>query len=259
MKKIYFFTTALFFSCILLQAQTVINPVSATTTFTAAFGTDLANAYNGTGLESFPSLTANHIATSPADSYVANEITGTIDFDLGATYLIDGLSFWTQNLGGPDTNVGINAVNFYSSLDGTTYTLMAGAPTSFIESTTELSPPETFIFTEVSAAFIRMEVVSNHGGAQTGFAEIAFAEGATLSNVESLELKSVSLYPNPAEDYISISGVSNSENYIIYNILGKEVLKGSISKNEKINIQDIKSGIYLLRINNTNSIKFIKR
>ncbi len=79
----------------------VINPVSAFTTMLSDFGTSLNNTINGAGLDAFPSLTANHIATGGTDSWVTDSSTGDIDFDLGDIHILDGFSFWNQNNGGP--------------------------------------------------------------------------------------------------------------------------------------------------------------
>ncbi|MBL7560348.1 T9SS type A sorting domain-containing protein [Olleya sp. YSTF-M6] len=68
----------------------------------------------------------------------------------------------------------------------------------------------------------------------------------------------VKLFPNPCIDYIQISGLIKSEVYTIYNNLGAEVYNGSAIDNEKINIEDLTSGLYFLKLKNGRSIKFIK-
>lgn len=149
---------------------------AATSTAAAAFGTSLDNAINGAGLVTPNSLTSNHVGTGPTDSFVFTGTTNTLDFELGATYRIRGLSFWNQNGGGPSTDVGINQVVISSSTDGMTFIPIPGAPTSFSEVITNESAPETFTFDGIDASHIRVEVLSNHGNASnTGFAEIAFA------------------------------------------------------------------------------------
>jgi len=67
------------------------------------------------------------------------------------------------------------------------------------------------------------------------------------------------LYPNPSQDYVKIKGLTNAENYTIYNILGSEVKKGSISNDEAIEIKDFTEGMYFLRLENGNTLKFVKR
>jgi hypothetical protein len=70
---------------------------------------------------------------------------------------------------------------------------------------------------------------------------------------------SLKLFPNPAIEYIQISGLFKEVNYTIYNILGKKVLTGNVVNDEGIYIQNLANGLYLLKFNNGNTIKFIKK
>ena len=255
MKKIYTLLTFLIYS---LTYGQVINPTSATTTFTAEFGTDINTSFNGTGLNTFPSVTSDHAGTLPDNSFVAVEITGDIDFNLGGTFDINGIAFWNQNAGGPDSNVGINGVSFFSSTDGVNYTLIPGAPTSFSQVTVEPAPPETFSFTAVNASHIRMTVTSNHGGTNTGFAEIAFASGTILSNEEFSFKNSIKLFPNPSSNYIQVTGLRETKKYVIFDAVGKKIKKGLVTENISINIEEFSKGIYFLKLGEVNTIRFIK-
>lgn len=68
----------------------------------------------------------------------------------------------------------------------------------------------------------------------------------------------VKIYPNPTSNFVKVSGLTKTENYSIYNILGTTVRKGKISNNEKIDIQQLSNGIYLLQMEQGNTIKLIK-
>jgi len=57
---------------------------------------------------------------------------------------------------------------------------------------------------------------------------------------------SISLFPNPAQNFIEISSSENIENVTLYNVLGKEVMTTSNSTN--LNIASLASGIYLAHI-----------
>lgn len=67
------------------------------------------------------------------------------------------------------------------------------------------------------------------------------------------------LYPNPTTNFIKISGLENTEEYTILNTLGQEVKKGSVSKNEKVYIENLTNGLYFLKFKNAQIIKFIKK
>ena len=68
------------------------------------------------------------------------------------------------------------------------------------------------------------------------------------------------IYPNPINDVLNIEGISDFETIFvsIYNYLGKKVKAFETNKKE-INLSDLKKGIYLLKINNSYSSKFIKK
>jgi hypothetical protein len=80
-----------------------------------------------------------------------------------------------------------------------------------------------------------------------------------LLNVnESTYEAGIDIYPNPASDFIKLKQLKSLKEYRIYNILGAEVLKGTISPNEVINISELKNGLYFLKVEKYNSLKFIK-
>lgn len=83
------------------------------------------------------------------------------------------------------------------------------------------------------------------------------AEVLSINDIEAQQNK-IKVFPNPSSDFIEVIGLSNIENYKIYTILGKEINKGTISNNEKIDIQHLTYGIYFLKFENGNAIKFIK-
>jgi surface protein len=70
---------------------------------------------------------------------------------------------------------------------------------------------------------------------------------------------SLKLHPNPAVDYIRILGLSEKANYIIYNLLGKEILRGKVLNEENIFIHDLSNGTYFIKVENAKPIKFIKK
>ena len=233
--------------------ENVINPVSAFSTLASA-GTDINNAINGVGLATFPSLSANHAPSNPGNSWISQDATGTIDFDLGGTFLVDGFSFWNQNAGGPGTDgtTGIRDVVIYSSEDGVTFTEVPGATNTFAQVTTGDSPPEQFMFAEITATFMRIEVLNNYGDMFTGFAEIAFSGVANLGVNDNVLEETLSVYPNPARDFVTISNSTDvTINSIeIYDMNGRlvEQLKVNSSSDQTINVSELTTGMYLMNI-----------
>lgn len=70
------------------------------------------------------------------------------------------------------------------------------------------------------------------------------------SNIfEPFEKDGISIFPNPADDYIYIKGKLSETNYVIYDIYGKIILKGKGMKSNRIDISHLKKGNYILLIN----------
>lgn len=69
----------------------------------------------------------------------------------------------------------------------------------------------------------------------------------------------IKIYPNPASDYITISGIKKrTENYEVYNLIGQKMREGIISNEERIDIQNLSKGIYLLKFEGENTLIFIR-
>lgn len=85
-------------------------------------------------------------------------------------------------------------------------------------------------------------------------------EDITLStSTNILKEKRFSVYPNPVKDVITILGKNKADiqNITLYDVVGKVVLKNLNYDN--INVSDIKSGIYFLKMEDVNSNLYTKR
>ncbi len=80
----------------------------------------------------------------------------------------------------------------------------------------------------------------------------------TLSIGEDTVSSNVKLYPNPSPGFIQISGLTKTENYAIYNMLGVKINSGTIAINEKIRTEKLSKGPYFLTIEKGHTFKFIK-
>lgn len=81
----------------------------------------------------------------------------------------------------------------------------------------------------------------------------------TLSSQNFEVENKISIYPNPSSDFISINGLQKNENIKIYSVLGQIVKTINVVQNQKIDIKNLKDGIYFLKFNNGNTIKFMKK
>ncbi len=74
----------------------------------------------------------------------------------------------------------------------------------------------------------------------------------------TLNRSNIFIFPNPSTDFIQLSGLVKTQQYTIYNVLGVQIHNGNISLGEKIDIQDLTNGIYFMKLDNGNTIKFMK-
>ena len=80
----------------------------------------------------------------------------------------------------------------------------------------------------------------------------------TLSiNDNNYTTQDLTIYPNPATEFLKIASEKQFATYTIYNVLGSEVQKGTLLDNS-INIQKLDNGLYFLKVDNQNPIRFIK-
>ena len=77
--------------------------------------------------------------------------------------------------------------------------------------------------------------------------DVSLIFASTLSISEE-ELMSFSIYPNPATDLISISGVENINSIKVYSILGS--LEKEVFNTNQIDISELSSGIHIIKVDN---------
>ncbi|MFC6269528.1 M43 family zinc metalloprotease [Frigoriflavimonas asaccharolytica] len=97
-------------------------------------------------------------------------------------------------------------------------------------------------------------------GGSFGSQDVVRFKTSTLSTAESVK-PNISIYPNPAQDIINITNVSDRSSYLIYNTAGQIVSSGNI-KAGKVYISELVIGNYILKVLDKASeinFKFIKR
>jgi len=119
----------------------------------------------------------------------------------------------------------------------------------------------SLIFTIGELAINEYDTINNH--VSEGFIS---PDIVNLTGIKDYQvLQGISVYPNPAKDWINISLPSQEKYEIyIYDINGKQILKQQISESGKISVSSLKKANYLLlivdRVNKLYSInKLIKK
>jgi hypothetical protein len=78
-------------------------------------------------------------------------------------------------------------------------------------------------------------------------------------NTDNWVKNNLRLSPNPSSNFIKVSNLNTSKKYSIINNLGQEIIKGRISRNEKIEITNLMNGIYFLKFEDGLTLKFLKK
>jgi len=80
----------------------------------------------------------------------------------------------------------------------------------------------------------------------------SFLKEEKVLSVHSLDMDFISIYPNPAQNQITVSSNIKMDSYRIFNALGKIVMKGDLT-NTTINIESLKSGSYFIALSDKDS------
>ncbi|MBQ6083546.1 MAG: T9SS type A sorting domain-containing protein [Bacteroidales bacterium] len=82
---------------------------------------------------------------------------------------------------------------------------------------------------------------------------------AVITDVQEVVERNVTVYPNPANDVLNIELGDNQSDVVIYNSIGQVVRHiEMMSGNVQINVADLNSGIYFVRVNG-NVTKIVKK
>ena len=112
---------------------------------------------------------------------------------------------------------------------------------------------------ELIEILIRNAGNTDASNGQIVFDFIEFYFNPTLS-VERFDANSVfSLYPNPANDTISIKGNNTITQVSVFDLTGKKVLTSNQLKNNSLDISKLKSGVYLVQIEDQNNTTITKK
>lgn len=265
MKKIYFITLVLFFCFSLLNAQVVITEIMYNPPETGTDSLEFVEIHNrgavALNLENY-AFTAGVTFTFPNININADEY-----LVLGAN--ISALNY-TFGAGTADFQYGSNLTN-----SGETLTLSDNLG-NIVDSVTfdDLSPWPTDPDGQGPSLRLCDETSDNSDAANwsastesTGVTVNTFLIYATpgygsvcplgLQEVKNINLK---IMPNPTTAYLNIEGLTEDNVfYEIYNVEGKMLINGSlISKENKIDVNGLNAGLYFVKIEGYNMMKFIK-
>ncbi|WP_415329189.1 T9SS type A sorting domain-containing protein [Chryseobacterium sp. MMS23-Vi53] len=130
--------------------------------------------------------------------------------------------------------------------------------------TAAMNPPAITIGTWVENTAFTSTGGGCGGNLTTGNATMTGDVHTTFLGTSDVAVNSgakIQIFPNPVADYITVSGIDNAKSVQVYSISGQMVISETFDK--KINVSQLTSGIYILRIHTKDSqsheFKFVKK
>ena len=108
-----------------------------------------------------------------------------------------------------------------------------------------ISGNKLFLSGNTSAQSIKGTAINNLGGSNYYIAELL--QGGTLSTKENVSNNDLKIYPNPAQDFITIENGKKLSSVKIYDVSGKLVLSTNILSN-KIDVNTLTTGNYMIEV-----------
>ncbi|WP_299551502.1 glycosyl hydrolase [Seonamhaeicola sp.] len=171
-----------------------------------------------------------------------------IEIDLAGEYEINGLRLFTGYQG------------YNKPLEDFQFQYWDGANwTNTINETGNASSEYALSFTPVTTTKVKLNITKEPDLGRVRLYEIeVYGKAASLS-VEDVNLhKLINIYPNPVnEGLLNIKGSEHVTSAEIYNVLG--VKFNATLTNRSIDVSDLESGLYFLRLNKKLSLKFLKK
>ena len=79
-----------------------------------------------------------------------------------------------------------------------------------------------------------------------------------FTDVVEESIDQISIYPNPVNNTLYISGYEAEYSYAMYNCMGQMVVKGTARGSQQINVSDMAKGVYFLNLNNGTQVRIEK-
>jgi hypothetical protein len=105
-----------------------------------------------------------------------------------------------------------------------------------------------------------IQITSDSASLKDGRFKLIFKKSATGLASTMANQKGIIAYPNPVENmlYLDLNG-SNEAEYVLFNQLGEEVLKGVFTQEKSVlNTSEWRNGVYFIRVASANAIQTIK-
>ncbi|WP_296382564.1 T9SS type A sorting domain-containing protein [Winogradskyella sp.] len=216
--------------------------------------------WSGNGIDQkFVDLTGvgNNNGNGNGSSFTISTADGS-DITIKSLYLFCATSSFTAHSG---------TLTITGKKDGNVTPVFSFVFSGTFASPTTLTPNNGFTLIDMSSVDIVDysttnvdEVTFTSTGNLDYMALDTFIWGASVLSTNDFELiNKPSIYPIPSENTITISNIDAATDFSIIDILGKTLTTGSINNNETINIASLTKGIYFLKLDDAQVMRFIKQ
>jgi hypothetical protein len=86
------------------------------------------------------------------------------------------------------------------------------------------------------------------GGSEIRIDEVAMTNEDATASVNDIFSSKISIYPNPANEFVQISTNETITGVEVYNLIGKRVISSSKLTNNKIDVSNLSKGVYVLKV-----------
>ena len=195
----------------------------------------------------------------------------TVDTSIVGTYTV------TYNVSDSNGNAAVQVTRIVSVVDTTVPVItLTGEPTVTIEvgatyteqgatATDNYDPALTVVVggDTVDTTTLGTYTVTYNVSDASGNAAVEVTRTVTVTEVlglDSTEINSVSIYPNPTTSKWTVESSRVINTLILFNLLGQKVLEQTVN-DTKVNIDasNLKTGVYMLKVNKTTLKRVIKR
>jgi hypothetical protein len=82
----------------------------------------------------------------------------------------------------------------------------------------------------------------------------------SFSPIKTIETPKIAVYPNPAADFVTISGLQVNETIHLFDLNGRLwITQKTTSESETISVGQLPAGIYVIRMGNGETVKWVKK
>ncbi len=176
----------------------------------------------------------------------SGELPAYIEIDLNGFYLISQLKFYSgyQGYNSPITSFAFQYWNGTSWVDIVTET--DNTISSYSKN-----------FTEVRTDKVRLNINSTSSGVARFYEIEVYGRISSSLGLNELDSNSFSIYPNPVATTLTVQGAANIELIEIFDVNGKKLI--SEKAVNSVEVSKLSAGIYFLKVNDKEAIKFLKK